>query len=615
MIQGDSQRTGQFSYCKLFFPERRFRQCDKTFEIPPLIVFLSSVKRRTVRNEAQFSVSFSVIKISIMTIPRCIIAAFLSISIYNGWTAEPPRIYTLSTNSGRIGESLTIFGDDFLPDKARVLVGGAFAPVISGNVAYLEIEIPGGALPGPISVTQEGLMATSATYFNPLPASPGTLTNLFAMRELSRKSGFLPSGEVADLDGDGKLDLIVAHQKSLELFQNQTCAGLFSSNAFVSVSLPLKELPFTIVARDLNGDGKPELVTIEGDTLNIRQNLIGDAQMSSNSFSNPLLMKRRDFLGPLQVADVDHDGRPDILAASSGGIQVFWNKSGDQSLSENDFTNTFTIVSNSGQKSQNARAFKVVDLNQDGHADIAAIIGPNLVIFALHDQSGMLRTNLISSFVLGPATATDFTPAFAAFAVADLDGNGVPDLIVTQSSAVVGYLNHSSADHFNASSFEKVQLISSGFHSIIPADFDGDGQIDLLVENRFLFKLTLENGKLVPQNFSTSILLRPEATLIALGDLNGDNRPEAIGLSSAAGSALVVLQNLADSPPSRLELRLISNRRTLAATGQPLTTMHVQSSGDLSHWRTVTSLFVNISGESMSTVIDSAPMQFYRLTQ
>lgn len=453
-----------------------------------------------------------------MSLCRCFSAAFLSISIYTGLTAEPPRIYRLSTDSGRVGESLTIFGDNFLPDKARVLVGGAFTPVISGNVAYLEVKIPGGAFPGPISLTQEGLTATSATYFDPLPASAGTVTNLFAMREISRKIGFLPSGDVADLDGDGKLDLIVGHQKSLELFQNQTRAGLFSSNSFVSVSLPLKELPFAIVASDLNGDGKPELVTIEGDTLNIRQNLISDAQMSSNSFSNPFLLKRRDFLGPLQVADVDHDGKPDILAASSAGIQVFWNKSADQSLSENDFTNSFTIVSDSGQKSQNARAFKVVDLNQDGHADIATIIGTNLVIFALHDESGMLRTNFISSFVIGQATATDFTPTSAAFTVADLDGNGIPDLIVTQSSAVVGYMNHSTADHFNASSFEKVQLINSGFHSILPADFDGDGQMDLLVENRFLFKFAVENGMLVPQNSRGAILVRPEATLFALGD-------------------------------------------------------------------------------------------------
>src|SRR5689334_21737505 len=135
-----------------------------------------------------------------MTAGKCIFALAV-FCCFAPLVSAQPRILDISTNTARIGEDILIFGDDFDPQEAEVLIGGAEAEIITGNVAYLKVRVPGGAVPGPVSIAQSGNIAVSSTYFNPLPATPGILTNLMALRTISRDTTFIPLAVVADLDG------------------------------------------------------------------------------------------------------------------------------------------------------------------------------------------------------------------------------------------------------------------------------------------------------------------------------------------------------------------------------------------------------------------------------
>jgi hypothetical protein len=269
-------------------------------------------------------------------------------------------------------------------------------------------------------------------------------------------------------------------------------------------------------------------------------------------------------------------------------------------------------------KSHGVLDFEPVDLNQDGHPDIAAIIGTNLVVFALQDESGMLRTNFISSFILGPASQTPYTPYIHAFTVADLNGDGVPDIVVTQPGAIVAYINHSTPDHIDATTFEKTVLITSAFSPIVAADFDGDGQIDLLVENLFLYKLKTDNGKLVALSARDRVAVEPDALGLTLGDFNGDNRPDVVALGYYDPRPLVILQNFGSTPAARLQPRFSLKNpgvHTLDISGPPMSLLHLEYSADLIHWAPVTDLQFNIGGEISYTDPAIRPRVFYRVRQ
>src|ERR1041385_8752416 len=158
--------------------------------------------------------------------------AVLTLALSCYWAALPsaqPRIFEISTNTARLGDDIIIYGDDFNPPEAQVLIGGAEAEVIDGNVAYLQVHVPGGALPGPIVISQSGKVAASSAYFNPLPVTPGILTNLLAVRPISSKTGFAPIAVVADLDGDSRQDIVAATEHSLEIFRNKGGPGALRS--------------------------------------------------------------------------------------------------------------------------------------------------------------------------------------------------------------------------------------------------------------------------------------------------------------------------------------------------------------------------------------------------
>jgi hypothetical protein len=174
----------------------------------------------------------------------------------------------------------------------------------------------------------------------------------------------------------------------------------------------------------------------------------------------------------------------------------------------------------------------------------------------------------------------------------------------------VGYINHSRPDRFDSTSFERVVLIAGSYRSFWPADFDGDGQIELLVD-QMLFRIIFSDGKIVPQSRRDSLPPYPDnVTVVGVADLTGDNRPEIL----AVRSPLVALQNLgADSAP-RLELTRSAARRTLTVVGAPSSILHLQRSGDLRNWQTTTDLRIPISGEYTYLDPNDASRNFFRIS-
>jgi len=130
--------------------------------------------------------------------------------------------------------------------------------------------------------------------------------------------GPAPSSVVAmDINGDGKVDLICANSltNTLSVLTNNG-SGVFGSNATLTVGLNHSGL----IAADVNGDGKPDLIFVQG--TNAVSILANNGSGGFNT--NPILIS---VPNPLSViaADVNGDGRQDLICVNTGlqnGIYV-----------------------------------------------------------------------------------------------------------------------------------------------------------------------------------------------------------------------------------------------------------------------------------------------------
>ena len=222
----------------------------------------------------------------------------------------------------------------------------------------------------------------------------------------------------ADLTGAGKLDLISAnsHDNTLTVYTNNGSGG-FGSNATLTVG----NGPYCVAVADVNGDGKLDLISANygggnGNTLTVLTNN-GSGGFGSNATLTV-------GTGPLWVvaADVNGDGKPDLISANFSGNS--WtvltnNGSGGFVFSATipDPVAGYTV----------ANTFAVGDFNGDGKLElICGLGGPScaggdvLVLVLTNNGSGVFGSNTT-------VTAGSCQNVVAA----DLNGNGKLDVITS----------------------------------------------------------------------------------------------------------------------------------------------------------------------------------------
>lgn len=143
--------------------------------------------------------------------------------------------------------------------------------------------------------------------------------------------GVAVSAVIVDLDGDGKSDVIVTHGSSaaysLSAFRNT------STPRQISFAMPMVispgNLSSKVVIADLNGDGKPDLVAdhyVAGYGATVYQNnsVPGTISLAASAHLGEDMLR----VAAMAVADFDLDGKPDLLLASDRNWQfaVFRNQ-------------------------------------------------------------------------------------------------------------------------------------------------------------------------------------------------------------------------------------------------------------------------------------------------
>ncbi len=478
--------------------------------------------------------------------------------------AIPPAITSFTPTLGPVGTSVLISGTNFNSNSTNNVVyfGAVKATVTSGTVTGLTVNVPTGATYAPISVTDTTthLTAYSSKPFTVMFSSSQLLNATSLSARVDFTSGTVPTATaLADIDGDGKLDVLCANNGSntISVWRNTATQGIISTSSLSTrVDLTSGGSATYVAVGDLDGDGKLDVVVANAGTngtVSIFRNYASSGSISIGSFATRLDLVAENMPVWVAICDIDLDGKPDIIVENqlSNTISVYRNLSTGGSIA---FQSPVDFASGTS-----SYGLVVGDIDGDGLPDIAVSNTSAGSISVLRNTSSVGIVNL-SSF----AAKVDFTAGTTPYGIdiGDIDGDGKLDLAVGNfgSSTVSIFRNTSVAGTINSGSFAaKVDLTSgSGCRGVCIRDIDGDGKPDILVANQSsntlsVFKNISSSGSLTTNSFNPKVdfTTGTQPLYFAGGDLDGDGKPD-IAVPNYGSNTVSVLRNTMASLPVTL---------------------------------------------------------------
>jgi len=236
---------------------------------------------------------------------------------------------------------------------------------------------------------------------------------------------------VADLDGDGKTDIISSNQSSntVSVLRNTSTATTISFEA--KLDFTVATTPEDITTGDLDGDGKPEIaVSCQGS--NVVSVLRNTSTSGSVSFAAKVDLTAGAGTWGVAIGDMDGDGKQEVLASNLGPntISVFKNNSTVGALSFSTAAN-FIVASS-------PRSMKLGDLNADGKPDVAvACYFSSSLVSVLKNTSttGNISFNATVNYPTAGAPTT--------VALADMNNDGLMDIMAgTSTNSATGAMSY-----------------------------------------------------------------------------------------------------------------------------------------------------------------------------
>jgi len=378
------------------------------------------------------------------------------------------------------------------------------------------------------------LLCAAAALAGALQATPAFAQASFAdpiniTAWTNRHGSTLGSSDVAvgDLDGDGIQDIVtVSPGVAAVAIVHGAPGGTFSAPTLVTLSTPGR----SIALGDVDRNGTLDIVVsdVSGSGIEIFYNEGGDIYQRARFNAGAGITR-------LALADVDSDHRLDVIGLSaSDSTLVFLTQIPDG----NDFTRQgFTVPS--------ASSMTVADMNGDGTADVVVATGAGFTVF-------YLGASAVQDVADIPVSG-----GLIAVAAADFDGDGVMDVVGTQlpaaNAAKAILVPGMSARPFFAappSGGYSSWAIGSAPWDVAAADLDGDGIPDLAVTDAAGSFSGLPNGavRILSGGFvlnhgqkkfqfatpGTVVTLFPDTERVVLADVNGDSLLDIVTANEGA---------------------------------------------------------------------------------
>jgi hypothetical protein len=372
---------------------------------------------------------------------------------------------------------------------------------------------------------------------------------------------------VADLNGDGKLDIVVANACADASSPCDTTGsvGVLLGNgdgtfktavAYGSGGYSACCGPTWVAVADVNGDGKPDIVVTNACNINTLD-CGNDTGSGTGTGTVGVLLGNGDGTfqtavtyssggypaGFLAIADLNGDGKPDLLVVNQcdndESLLCFDGKSSSLiGVLLNNGDGTFQTAVTYETGGTDAGSLAIADVNGDGNPDIVAAIGctPFGALCDGADVNVLLGNgDGTFQFAVGYNSGGDGSSFAESVAVADLNGDGKLDIVSAEDQLGVllgnGDGTFQTAVDYNSGG-------SAGWVTI--ADVNGDGKLDLIVSNgtgNISAAILLGNGDGTFQAAVSAGAFSPSQTVVE--DISGDGKPDII--FAAGGSVDVVI--------------------------------------------------------------------------
>ncbi len=243
----------------------------------------------------------------------------------------------------------------------------------------------------------------------------------FSLQTVTLAGRKIKRTEIADLDGDGKPEVVVSDQggNTITLLKNQSTIASIAFAPPQTLAVTGAASTDGLIVEDMDGDRRPEIMT--GQFLTTASNIFvfqNTSSVGSISFTELPRLNIANTVVNLRTGDLDGDKKPDLIATqlSGSGVSVFVNQSTASSIA---FAAPVLLPTVS-----QPWGVDLGDLDGDGKADIA-------VASVTQKSITLLKNNSIPGALNFITTTLSTTFINRHIKIADIDGDGKPDITFT----------------------------------------------------------------------------------------------------------------------------------------------------------------------------------------